>query len=726
MRDNRAVLFGHDPEPRLVAAEPHPDGGVLLYKREESGITSCRHEKFSPFFWIALPLPGSRRLEGNLHYNHLLFCESWKAWEALKKELKAAGVDFYAPSDPVQQYLLASGKTLFKDMAFDDLRRLQLDIETCTDEGFEFSNPDRDPLAAIALSDNTGWEQVLIVQPGSEESERQALETLNNLIAERDPDIIEGHNLFKFDLPFLARRARKYRIKLTWGRDGSPLASRSSRLNIAERTIQYTRFQAHGRHFTDTFVLVQLYDVATRELESFGLKDVVRHFGLSEPGRVILQGKAIAEAYHQRSPDFTLYALQDVRETRSLAATLSPTYFIQAQIFPYSFQDVMVRGNATRIDALLLRSYYHAGHSIPACPPARSYEGGYTDIFEYGVLQNVWHCDITSLYPSVMLSFGYAPANDELGIFPSMLSSLRTMRLDAKQSLRRAKTEREQKYFNALQSALKILINSFYGYLGFAQGHFADFDAAAEVTAKGREILRGMVDFLRGQGARVIEIDTDGIYFVPPTDVSREELLDRLSTSLPEGIEVEMERQYRAMFSYKAKNYALLTEEGTMIIKGAALKSRGLERFLREFYSGALRALLEGRPDDVDTLRREYEAAISERRWPVEMFCKTETLQDSPASYMRKIQASSRNRSAAFELAIKSGRSYLAGDQISYYITGNRKNVTAYEAAKWIGDWDPNNRDENIPYYLGKLAEAAKRFEPFVAASKQAQGSFNF
>ena len=34
-------------------------------------------------------------------------------------------------------------------------------------------------------------------------------------------------------------------------------------------------------------------------------------------------------------------------------------------------------------------------------------------------------------------------------------------------------------HLHALQNTFKILINSFYGYLGFAQGHFADFDAAA-------------------------------------------------------------------------------------------------------------------------------------------------------------------------------------------------------------------------------------------------------
>src|SRR5437588_11220733 len=73
-----------------------------------------------------------------------------------------------------------------------------------------------------------------------------------------------------------------------------------------------------------------------------------------------------------------------------------------------------------------------------------------------------------------------------------------------------------QRYFHALQNTFKILINSFYGYLGFAQGHFADFDAAARVTKIGRDLLQKMIAWLNERGRQVIEVDTDGIYFVPP------------------------------------------------------------------------------------------------------------------------------------------------------------------------------------------------------------------
>jgi len=41
------------------------------------------------------------------------------------------------------------------------------------------------------------------------------------VIRDRDPDVIEGHNIYKFDLDYLRVRAEKYGVKLAWGRDGT-------------------------------------------------------------------------------------------------------------------------------------------------------------------------------------------------------------------------------------------------------------------------------------------------------------------------------------------------------------------------------------------------------------------------------------------------------------------------------------------------------------------------
>src|SRR5258708_11196032 len=241
--------------------------------------------------------------------------------------------------------------------------------------------------------------------------------------------------------------------------------------------------QVEGRHFVDTFLLAQFYDGGMCALSGFERIDVAQHFGFCDTAEIsALTGKALQREYLRKSERFRRRALCAVRETRALADLLSPSYFIQAQVFPYNYQDVIVRGNATRINALFLRECFRQRHGIPDLPITRTFEGGYTDIFFTGVARDVWHCDVASLYPSIMLQFDCFPATDQLQIFRHLLTDLRTFRLDAKATMRAEKDPRKQRHLHALQNTFKILINSFYGYLGFAQGHFADFDAAARVT----------------------------------------------------------------------------------------------------------------------------------------------------------------------------------------------------------------------------------------------------
>src|SRR4051794_11186361 len=593
--EDNQLLFGADKTERIVAIEMGDTGTVRVHRREPGGGTVVDVEPFHPFVWADadvadLGMENAEKLAGNPKYNWLITVDSWKELIALRNGLKNAGRSYFAFSDPVQHYLTATGRTLFKGMAMEELKRLQMELISLSGEG-DLAEASQNHIASIALSDNSGWEELILVNPADpEESERQAIKRLTSLIKQRDPDVIEGHDLFRFDLPYLVARARKGKTKLDWGRSGGFLRSRPSRLQIAEKTIDYPKFAVDGRHFVDTFLLAQFYDVGMRTLSGFERVDVARHFGFCESADVShLTGKELQREYLSSSTRFEKRAICAVQETRAVAELLSPSYFIQARIFPYNYQDVIVRGNATRINALFLREYFRQRHSIPELPIPQTFEGGYTDIFFTGVARNVWHCDVASLYPSIMLQFDCFPATDQLQIFRHLLTDLRTFRLEAKGQMRAEKDAAKQRYFHALQNTFKILINSFYGYLGFAQGHFADFDAAARVTQIGRELLQKMIDWLNARGAQVIEVDTDGIYFVPPVDATPRraaeetrrgaastiaELRNGLAAELPPGIEVEFDEQFEAMFSYKAKNYALLTREGEVVIKGGALKSR--------------------------------------------------------------------------------------------------------------------------------------------------------
>lgn len=727
-----ALLFGHDPTPRLLAFELEGDDRVRTYARTAEGGLVSGVEPFRSFMLLSSTdlLTGwgggceLAELAGPGSYRFLALFSGWKALQQARAHCaRKSGVPpsaptapFYAPTDPIQQHLMLTGKTHFRELPFAELRRLQLDIETYAAGGYGFPNPARaeDRIIAISLSDSTGWERVI---SGREMDEPAMLAELVRVVGERDPDVIEGHNLFRFDLDYIAARAKRHKVPLRLGRGGGLLSGHPSRLQIAERTIGYTKHEIPGRHIIDTWILAQHYDVTARELEGYGLKEVARHFALAAPERTLLPPDRISWAFDHEPETLFRYALDDVRETRALGALLSQSYFVQAQIFPLSYQNAVLRGNATKIDALVIREYLRARQAIPASEPPQEVLGGHTEIGYQGVARRVLHCDVTSLYPSVMLVFGCVPARDVLGVFARLLADLRRFRIEAKGMAREAGTEEARAYYTALQTTFKILINSFYGYLAFPLGHFNDYAAANRVTATGRDLIRRVIAWLRGRGATVIEVDTDGLYFVAPPGVesaeAEEGLLREMAAVLPSGISLELAGRYQAMFSYKMKNYALLDYQGRLGVTGSGLKSRGLERFQREWMEEMFRCLLTGRPEAVHELTRRYAEGFERHAFEVRMFMKTETLQDSLDTYREKLRGSRRNPAAAYELALRSGRSYQPGDQISYYVAGEGKRVKVHESARLAEEWDPKRPDENVEYYKAKLVELEAKFRPF-------------
>ncbi len=727
--EQNEVLFGADPTPGIVAIEPLGNASMRLFRRE-GALLFWEDLPFTPFVLLEdeehlAGLPGDFELEilaGSNPYTYAVFFHSWtdclKARDHLRKSTGALPSSPQAPylflSDPVHQFLMLSGKTLFKNLAYPDLHRLAIDIETGCTPGFEFSNAERpgDQILSIALADNKGREDVLFA---GQLTEREMLETLGERIRSIDPDVIEGHNLFNFDLEYILARARMHRVPLRWGRDGSEPRARRSRFTVAERIIDFTRVDLFGRHVVDTLFLLQYYDVAARELESYGLKSAALHFGLSEEDRTVIDGGQVQWAFENDPESLKKYNLDDARETLALSELLGYSFFLQARIFPFSYQNIFLRGNATKINALFLREYLRQKTSIPRPQGRGDYEGGYTDVFVQGVVKNVVHCDVASLYPSIMLTFDLKPKGDTLSIFLPLLGALRSFRLEAKKLAQESPPGHDRDYYQALQQTFKVLINSFYGYLGTDIHHFADPTLAAEVTRKGREIIRAMLEWLTRAGAVPIELDTDGIYFVPPPGIEDAQeaarLVAQLSESLPEGIEVEMTGLYRAMFSYKRKNYALLDGAGNVTIKGSGLRSRGMEKYLRDFLTRMIELILEGREQEVDALYRETMVKLERRELPIQDLVKTESLTESPEIYRQKVLNRKRNRAATYELALSSGREYRAGDQVSYYVTGEGKKVRVFESCKLLSAYNPEHPDANVAYYQSKLSDLHKKFQ---------------
>src|SRR2546423_3536863 len=184
--EQNTLLFGADPTERIVAIEMGDTGTVRVYRRGKEGSTAVDVEPFHPFLWadadvVDLGMENAEKLAGDLKYNWLVTVDSWKELIALRNGLKRAGRAFFAFADPVQHYLTATGRTLFKDLPFEELKRMQLEVLS-----FEGDN---DHVMSIAISDNAGWEELIVVDSKNiEESERNALKRLTALIKERDPD----------------------------------------------------------------------------------------------------------------------------------------------------------------------------------------------------------------------------------------------------------------------------------------------------------------------------------------------------------------------------------------------------------------------------------------------------------------------------------------------------------------------------------------------------------
>lgn len=728
--EENSVLFGSDPTEGIVAAEL-AGRFIRLFIRDGEGVR-FKDDPFHPFILLensdllsGCGTPAEvEPLSGKAPFRFLARFRDWHACLAARDFLaKTTGISPSHPAapymflnDPVHQHLLLTGKTLFKGIEFAGLRRLAIDIETDCAPGHAFSNPNReeDRIISVALADESGWSEVLT---GSELSEAEMLKRLTTLIREQDPDVIEGHNIFRFDLDYIRIRAALHEVRLAWGRDGSEPRFHPSRFTVAERIVDYPRCDIYGRSIIDTYFLVLLHDVSARELESYGLKQVAAHFGLAAPDRTYIAGEDIARTWREQPDILARYNLDDVRETLAVSRLLSYPHFLQARIFPYSYQNIPVRGNATRINALFLREHLRRRHSIPRPGSGEPFAGGFTAIFEQGVVGPVVHCDVASLYPSILLAYKLSPADDDLGLFLPLIADLRRFRLAAKKQARKSTDPYQREYFQALQQTFKVLINSFYGYLGSPLHNFSDPRLAGEVTRTGRELVQKINAELQARGARPVEVDTDGIFFIPPPHIATPEaetaLVNEISALLPEGIDLEPDGRYCSMFSYKMKNYALLDYQGRISLTGSGLRSRGMERYLREFLREMIVLLLKGEGGKVEQLADDYIRRLREHRFDIAWLTRTETLNESPASYRQKVRQGKRNPSAAYELALLSGRDCRAGDQINYYITGSSKGITAYHNCKLAADYDPRHPDANVPYYVDKLQQLRRRFSQF-------------
>ena len=663
-------------------------------------------EGFRPFLWASdvpmalgmesVPLAGEGELCNLLFFTRMDVFRQAAADRTLESEVIR----------PVEaQYLMHAKQRFFDGMTLSQLRRVTLDVAIdCAGDEPDPDNPAH-RILYIGMVKPDGATEILEPADASPQKERDLLERFGKRLLELDPDLIEGHGIHDGALGFIYGRARRYHTSVEWGRFGQDAASRKSKMRIAERWLDYRRADVPGRSVFDTFLAVQIYDISQRELPGYELGEVAEYFGLTDEGEDLAD-----ETLPQRK------ALERrLKLARAVADTLLPTYFAQAQHLPLPLQETCLRGSSSKVDSLLFERYYHARHALPAYPPGAPFEGAFSHSFETGVYHEVLHYDVASLYPSLLLNIGRAPQGDALNAFIPLLSELRTLRLEYKKMEKTAATDELRTQYGARQRSFKILINSFYGYLGFPQARFADPALAAEITRRGRELIQSLIAEFQRLGCKVLEADTDGIYLASDEFwADPEALLAKVAHLLPTGVNLEFDGRYASMFCYKAKNYALYDGEKIHVC-GSAFRSRGTEPFLKALTRHLVRTMLGAESRPVAELVAECRTRLLSGKMDVRELARSEYLSMSPDAYRKKMDEGGKPRRASLEVALRMRPFPRMGERVSYYILPKERGRTSdWQRARPLAEYDPKTAPYCPDYYVKKLDEWEERFAQFV------------
>ena len=738
-----ARVFGWDPLPGIVSVWANREGRAVVWRRLGGRVTFAT-EHFRPWLFASMledlahlgtslvpsnapggdvaPVSyheldgpegpegpeGAEGAEGS--YRYLLSARDGRALERMLLSGASRRLgrqvnnlndlpETYYRVGPVEQYLMLSGRVYFRDMIYDDLHRLQFDLETTA------LDPHRGRIFMVSLRDNRGLATTLEAPTPGEEA--VLITRLCALIRERDPDVIENHNLFGFDLPFLEQRAEVLGIPLILGRVGGPtlLERREETLAVGPDARRRTRYSVAGREMIDTLDAVRRHDFVVRDMPSHRLKEVARYFGIALPNRVYLEGAAIFETYRKNPELVRRYALDDVTEVDGLSRRLLGAPFALAGMAPRRYERLASAGPAMGIlEPMLVRAYLRAGAALPRQVANESaeiglHEGGAVHLFAEGIAEQVVKADVASLYPSLMRTYQIGPAGDRLGVLLSILSRLTDLRLAHKAAAKAAiPGSVEANAHDATQAAMKILVNSAYGYMAAgSMALFADARAAGEMTQRGREVLAQVVEALRRRGMALIEGDTDGVYFAVPggwMEEQERELVDEIAAGLPAGIRLEYEGRYKAMFSHEVKNYALLTYDGQLIVRGVALRSSRAEPFGERFLH---QALLCAMTNDIAGLRRVYletVAALRNRTLPASELGAKVRLSKTTEAYMASRAA---HPEPQYEALLAAGRTrWFPGERVRYYRTRNKRYVWLPEETEEASvgyDWEADMRE---------------------------------
>jgi DNA polymerase elongation subunit (family B) len=586
---------------------------------------------------------GCQRLKGNQYFKYIKELPEDQFY-MLKNNWNPR---IWTPRSSPEGFMLKTGETYYKGMKVSDVSLLSFDIEATT---LDKDDPNAFvPLVSTTFRDKNGITYKKLFDIFDYENQESMIADVNFYISDRNPDIVLGHNILSYDLPYLDKNS----TGIEWGKNGSRILfdDKASRIR-KDGSQQYEFFNAsiHGREIVDTFFLSIKYDIS-RDFPSYGLKAIEKHLGLVKEDRTWDFQKwpvsKLVEAKKNGNDEiwakFRQYCQDDSDSPIKMFDIMIPSFFYLCQSVPKTLQQMINEASGSQLDSLMIRSYLQNGHSLPRSSQKVEFEGA-VSMGIPGSYSYVKKVDVASLYPSIMLEYNiYDKKKDPERNMLKMLEYFRTERLTNKKLAK----ETGDKYYDDLQNAQKILINSLYGFMGAGYLLFNYPEGAAEVTKRGREILLKGVEWATGHtlekvlketrnkgleneeerfhwilgekvsdglGYTLVNVDTDSFSYTNNTAPTQDDFnaeIERLNKLYPELIRWENDGVYEKFIVVKAKNYVMV-KDGKVKYKGSSLTDQKKEPRLLKLLEELINVLLNDKPNKEAKLIETYNQACCE------------------------------------------------------------------------------------------------------------------
>jgi len=299
-----------------------------------------------------------------------------------------------------------------------------------------------------------------------------------------------------------------------------------------------------------------------------------------------------------------------------------------------------------------------------------------------------------------------------------VLEELIKMRGEMKGRLKKAEkdTPEYEQLFARVQS-LKILANSYYGYLAYPRSRWYSRECGESVTAWGRHFIQETIEKGEKAGFSVLYGDTDSIFLLMSEKKKEDALafMKKINDALPGDMELELEGFYpRGVFVTKKhmgktekgakKKYALIGEDGRIKIRGFELVRRDWSNVAKNTQRRVLEAILkEGSKEKAVKIVKGMIEELKSGKVPLEDLTIYTQLRKDPNKYDIKSPELSAAKKAA-----EAGRQIEKGMMIGYVIT--QKGVTISDKAQLVElakDYDPAYYIDNqvLPSVLKILKE---------------------